>query len=57
MRMIGQVVMVVLGRVNNDGRPAMGLVTIGMHDIRFGIVNRSPSSVGTRGNSKRRSKT
>ena len=57
MRMIGLVVMVVLGRVQNDGRPAMGLVLIGMHNIRFGVVIRSASGVGTRGNSKRRAKT
>jgi hypothetical protein len=41
MRMIRQMVMAMLGRVHNDGRPAMGFVLIGMHDIRFGVVIRS----------------
>jgi hypothetical protein len=55
--MIGQVIMVVLRRVHNDGRPVMGLVRIGMHDIRFGVVIRSASGVGSRSKPKRRSKT
>ena len=54
--MIGQVVMVMLGRVNNDGGPAMCPVRIGMHEIRFGVVIRSASGVGTRGDGKRRAK-
>ena len=56
MRMISLVVMVVLGRVHNDGRPAVGLVRIGMLDIRFGVVIRA-SGIGTGGNGKRRANT
>jgi hypothetical protein len=56
MRMISLVVMVVLGRVHNDGRPAMGFVFIGMLNVRFGAVIRSPG-IGTRRNRKRRAKT
>ena len=48
--------MVVLGRVHNDGRPALGLVPTGMLDIRFGVVIRAAGK-GTRGNRKRRAKT
>jgi hypothetical protein len=54
--MIGQVVMVVLGRVHNDGRPAMGLVAVRMHDIGFAVMV-CASGVGTRGNGKRRTNT
>ena len=54
-RMISLVVVAVLGRVHNDGRPAMGLVPIGMLHIRFGAVIRA-SGIGTRGNGKRRAK-
>ena len=57
LRMISLVVMAVLGRVLNDGRPAMGLVRIGMLDIRFGVVIRPAFGTDTRGNSKRRAKT
>ena len=57
MRMISLVVMVVLGRVDNDGRPAMGFVSIGMLDIRFGVVIRPAFGTDARGNSKRRAKT
>ena len=57
MRMISLVVMVVLGRVHNDGRPAMGFVSIGMLDIRFGVVIRPAFGTDARGNSKRRAKT
>ena len=56
MRMISLVVMVMLGRVHNDGRPAMSLMSIGMLDIRFGVVIRA-SGIGTGGNGKRRAKT
>jgi hypothetical protein len=55
--MISQVVMAVLGRVHNDRRPAMGLVRIGMHDVRLGVVIRSAFGIGTRGDGKRRAKT
>jgi hypothetical protein len=54
--MISLVVVAVLGRVHNDGCPAMGLVPIGMPDIRFGVVIRA-SGIGTGGNGKRRAKT
>jgi hypothetical protein len=57
MRMISPVVMAVLGRVYNDGCPAMGLVLIGMHGIRFGVVIRSATGIGTRCNGKRRANT
>ena len=55
--MISLVVMAMLGRVHNDGRPAMGFVLIGMHDIRFGVVIRSALGIGTRGNRKRDAST
>ena len=51
------VVMVVLGRVHNDGRPAMGFVYIGMLNVRFGVVIRPAFGTDTRGNGKRRAKT
>ena len=57
MRMISLVVMAVLGRVHNDGRPTMGFVSIGMLDIRFGVVIRPAFGTDTRRNSKRRAKT
>jgi hypothetical protein len=56
LRMISLVVMAVLGRVHNDGRPAMGLMPVRMLDVRFGAVIRSPG-IGTRRNRKRRAKT
>jgi hypothetical protein len=48
------VVMVVLGRVHDDGRPAMGLMPIRMHHVRFTVVIRSATGMRTRGNDKRR---
>ena len=57
MRMISLVVMAVLGRVHNNGRPAVGFVSIGMLDIRFGVVIGPAFGTDTRGNSKRRAKT
>ena len=56
MRMISLVVMVMLGRVHNDWRPAVGLVRIGMLDIRFGVVI-GASGAGARGDDKRRGET
>ena len=53
MRMISLVVMVMLGRVHDDGRPAVRLVRIGMLDIRFGVVI-GASGVGARGDGERR---
>ena len=57
MRMISLVVMAVLGRVHNDGRPTMGLMLIGMLDIRLLVVIRPASGTGTRGNGKRAGST
>ncbi len=57
MRMISQMVMAVLGRIHDDGRPAMGFVPIGMHGIRLGVVIRSASGMGARGDGQRRAKT
>jgi hypothetical protein len=51
--MISLVVMVVLGRVHNDGRPAMGLMLIWMLDIRLLVVIRPAFGIRTRGNGKR----
>ena len=48
--MIRQMVVTVRGRTHLDGRPAMALVLIGMHDVRLGVVIRSASRIGTRGN-------
>ena len=48
--MIRQMVVTVRGRAHLDGRPAMALVLIGMHDVRLGVVIRSASRIGTRGN-------
>jgi hypothetical protein len=53
--MISLVVMAVLGRVHNDGRPAMSLVPIGMLHIRFGAVIRA-SCIGTGVHGKHRAK-
>jgi hypothetical protein len=47
----------VLGRVDNDGRPAMGFVSIGMLDIRFGVVIRPACGTDARGKSKSCAKT
>jgi hypothetical protein len=55
--MISLVVMVVLGRVHNDRRPTMGLMPIGMLDVRFGVVISPAFGTGTRGNGKRHAKT
>jgi hypothetical protein len=49
--------MAVLGRVHDDGSPAMGFVPIGVHGVRFRVVIRSAFGVGARGNGKRRAKT
>ena len=57
MRMTSLVVMAVLGRVHNNGRPAVGFVSIGMLDIWFGVVKRSAFGTDTRANGKRRAKT
>jgi hypothetical protein len=56
MRMISLVVMVMLGRVHNDGRPAVGLVPIGMLKIRFGVMI-GPSSPRARSDGERRAET
>ena len=56
MRMISLVVMVMLERVHDDGRPAVGLVRIGMLDICFGVVI-GASGVGARGDGERRAET
>ena len=56
MRMISLVVMVMLGRVHDDGRPAVGLVRIGMLDIRFGVVI-GASGAGARGDGEHRAET
>lgn len=53
MRLISQVVMAVLGQVHFDGGPAVGLMLIRMHDIRFLVVIGPASGIGTRGNGKR----
>ena len=53
MRMISLVVMVVFGRVHNDGRPAVGLVRIGMLDIRFGVVIGAPGAGAGRDGERR----
>jgi hypothetical protein len=54
--MIRQMVVAMLGRVDNDGRPAMGLVPIGMNNIRFWMVIRS-AGVDSRGNGEHHTDT
>jgi hypothetical protein len=48
--MIRQMVVTARGREHLDGRPAMALVLIGMHDVRLGVVIRSASRICTRCN-------
>jgi hypothetical protein len=51
--MIRLMVMTMRGRVHDDRRPAMGLMLIGMLDIRLLVVIRPAFGIRTRGNGKR----
>jgi hypothetical protein len=44
--MIGQMVMVMLGRVLNNWRLPMRFMRIGMYYIRFGVMIRAATGVG-----------